>query len=139
MKIDVKSWNNAVMKALNMGAEKFNPAFFNRGNSFTDWAGYKLPQDIKKRGLIEGVHDLSNPILTHPKISRYAEPAVSNARVWATKLPVSWYGTPVKRAFGLPNMQPKLNYSIQDANKYENYPMRSVKITPDQRRRMLGK
>lgn len=128
----INNWNKIIFggfknltDSFNDSAQRFNPAFFNKDNTFTDWATRKLPQDVRRRGVIEGIHDLSNPILTHPKIKPYAEPMVSRARTWATRLPARGAGTVAKTVLGLPNIQPRLNYSIHDTSRYETYPQRA--------------
>jgi len=59
--------------------------FFNQSNTPSQWVG-RVIADTRKRGLIEGMQDLSNPILMNPYIEPIAEPLVSAFRVGKYKL-----------------------------------------------------
>ena len=50
------------------------------GPSFSNWT-QDLIQDVKKRGLIEGAHDLLNPLVANPRINPIIEPIISNVRM----------------------------------------------------------
>lgn len=54
--------------------------FFNQNNTPQQWVG-KVIQDTKRRGLMQGLQDLSNPVLMNPYVMPIAEPVVSKIRV----------------------------------------------------------
>lgn len=79
-----------------------SPFFNNTGNNPVQWLG-KVVQDTKKRGVIEGLQDLTNPIIQNPKIYPYAEPIISNTRMYVSKIPNTKTSTQVMRKLlGLP-------------------------------------
>ena len=65
---------------LEVSMNKKQPFFNNTGNNPIQWLG-KVLQDTKKRGLLQGLQDLSNPILMNPYIEPIAEPIVGKLRV----------------------------------------------------------
>jgi hypothetical protein len=78
------------------------PFFNNTGNNPIQWAG-KVVQDVKDRGLIEGAHDLTNPIIQNKNIYPYVEPIISNTRRAVSKIPNQKPLTQVMRKLlGLP-------------------------------------
>jgi len=54
--------------------------FFNENNTPKQWIG-KVVQDVKKRGIAEGIQDLTYPITTNPYLEPILEPIISNARL----------------------------------------------------------
>ncbi len=67
-------------------ANKQQP-FFNAQNTPTDWLFNKVPADIKKRGIIEGMHDLSYGVLENPYIEPISENVIGGLRVNVSKIP----------------------------------------------------
>lgn len=62
-----------------------NLAVKSAGPRFANWT-QDLARDTKKRGIVQGMQDLSNPILMNPKVYPMAEPIVSGMRVANYKL-----------------------------------------------------
>ena len=83
-------------------ANKQQP-FFNQNNQPLDWLFNKVPADIKQRGVIEGLHDLTYPIVENPYIEPIEEPIVGNLRVNVSKIPNQNPATQLlRKLLGLP-------------------------------------
>ena len=78
------------------------PFFNDTGNNPIQWAG-KVVQDVKDRGIVEGMHDLTNPIIQNKNIYPYAEPIISNTRMAVSKIPNQKPMTQIiRKLLGLP-------------------------------------
>lgn len=54
--------------------------FFNQNNTVPQWINL-VKQDVAKRGLAEGLHDITYPITTSPYIDPIIEPVTSRVRM----------------------------------------------------------
>ena len=57
-----------------------NLAVKSAGPKYVNWT-QDLATDFKKRGVIEGLQDLTNPIIQNPKIEPFMEPLISKTRL----------------------------------------------------------
>src|SRR6266498_4216267 len=63
-----------------VNVNKQTPFFNNTDNTPFKWIG-KVADDVKKRGIFEGLQDLTYPILTNPYIEPLTEPITGAVRV----------------------------------------------------------
>ena len=81
---------------------KTHPFFNKTGNSPKQWIK-KVVKDVKERGVIEGLHDLSYPLLMNPYIEPLTEPLTGKVRVKVSKIPnQKLYAQALRKLLGLP-------------------------------------